>query len=64
MKALKVDYIIAITSLSLLVALAWYYLFLMASYPSMDMEMMMNKENPMTMSMDSMSDESLSLIHI
>ena len=61
MKALKVDYIIAITSLSLLVALAWYYLFLMASHPSMDMEMMMNKKNPMTMSMDSMSDESMSM---
>ena len=56
MKALKVDYIIAITSLSLLVALAWYYLFLMASHPSMDMEMMINKKNPMTMSMDSISD--------
>ena len=61
MKALKVDYIIAITSLSLLVALAWYYLFLMASHPSMDMEMMMNNKNPMTMSMDSMSDESMSM---
>ena len=48
MKALKVDYIIAITSLSLLVALAWYYLFLMASHPSMDMEMMMDNKNPMT----------------
>ena len=48
----KFEYIITIISLSLLVSIAWYYLYLMASHPSMDG--MMKSENSMSMSMEPM----------
>tara|TARA_B100001057_G_scaffold138427_1_gene138096 strand:+ start:1159 stop:1995 length:837 start_codon:yes stop_codon:yes gene_type:complete len=53
MKTYKFDFVITIISLSLLVGLAWYYLYLMATHPSMSL--MSKHENPMTMSMDSNS---------
>ena len=49
MKTFKVEYITTLFFLTLLIALAWYYLFLMASNP---MDSMMQNKNPMTMSMD------------
>lgn len=52
----KFEYIITIISLSLLVSIAWYYLYLMASHPSMDG--MMKSENSMSMSMDSVEMDS------
>ena len=52
----KFEYIITIISLSLLVSIAWYYLYLMASHPSMDG--MMKSENSMSMSMDSIEMDS------
>ena len=52
----KFEYIITIISLSLLVSIAWYYLYLMASHPSMDG--MMKSENSMSMSIDSIETDS------
>ena len=54
----KFEYIITIVSLSLLVSISWYYLYLMASHPSMDG--MMKSENSMSMSM-SMSMEPMEM---
>ena len=55
----KFEYIITIISLSLLVSIAWYYLYLMASHPSMDG--MMKSENSMSMSMDSVEMDSVEM---
>ena len=55
----KFEYIITIISLSLLVSIAWYYLYLMASHPSMDG--MMKSENSMSMSMDSIEMDSVQM---
>ena len=56
MKTFKIEYITTLFFLSLLVALAWYYLYLMASKP---MDSMMQNKNPMTMSMESMSENEM-----
>ena len=50
MRDFKVEYLITLFALSVLVALAWYYLYMMASYTPMSMNM--ENKNPMTMSMD------------
>ena len=54
----KFEYIITIISLSLLVSIAWYYLYLMASHPSMDGMMKSENSMSMSMSMDSMEMDS------
>ena len=56
MKTFKIEYITTLFFLSLLVALAWYYLYLMASNP---MDSMLQNKNPMTMSMESMSENEM-----
>ena len=58
MKTFKIEYITTLFFLSILVALAWYYLYLMASNP---MDSMMQNKNPMTMSMESTSDSEMSM---
>jgi len=58
MKTFKFEYITTLIFLSLLVALAWYYLYLMASNP---MSTMMQNKNPMTMSMESMSETDMTM---
>ena len=50
MRDFKVEYLITLFALSVLVALAWYYLYMMASYTPKSMNM--ENKNPMTMSMD------------
>ena len=50
MRDFKVEYLITLFALSVLAALAWYYLYMMASYTPMSMNM--ENKNPMTMSMD------------
>ena len=58
MKTFKFKYITTLIFLSLLVALAWYYLYLMASNP---MSTMMQNKNPMTMSMETMSETEMTM---
>ena len=58
MKTFKIEYITTLFFLTLLIALAWYYLFLMASNP---MESMMQNKNPMTMSMEATSENEMSM---
>ena len=58
MKTFKFEYITTLIFLSLLVALAWYYLYLMASNP---MSTMMQNKNPMTMSMETMSETEMTM---
>ena len=58
MKTFKIEYITTLFFLSILVALAWYYLYLMASNP---MDSIMQNKNPMTMSMESTSDSEMSM---
>ena len=58
MKTFKIEYITTLFFLSLLVVLAWYYLYLMASNP---MESMMQNKNPMIMSMESVSENEMSM---
>ena len=58
MKTFKIEYITTLFFLTLLIALAWYYLFLMASNP---MESMMQNKNPMTMSMETASENEMSM---
>ncbi len=59
MESLRFEYIVTLISLSFLVVLAWYYLFLMSAQPSMDM--MMQNENSMNMSMEAMSDKEMEM---
>ena len=58
MKTFKIEYITTLFFLTLLIALAWYYLFLMASNP---MDTMMQNKNPMTMSMETASENEMSM---
>lgn len=58
MKTFKIEYITTLFFLTLLIALAWYYLFLMASNP---MDSMMQNKNPMTMSMETASENEMSM---
>ena len=58
MKTFKFEYITTLVFLSLLVALAWYYLYLMASNP---MSTMVQNKNPMTMSMETMSETDMTM---
>ena len=58
MKTFKIEYITTLFFLTLLIALAWYYLFLMASDP---MDTMMQNKNPMTMSMETASENEMSM---
>ena len=59
MKSLRFEYTVTLISLSFLVVLAWYYLFLMSAQPSMDM--MMQNENSMNMSMEAMPDKEMEM---
>ena len=58
MKTFKIEYITTLFFLTLLIALAWYYLFLMAANP---MDTMMQNKNPMTMSMETASENEMSM---
>ena len=62
MKTLRFEYTVTLISLSSLVVLAWYYLFLMSAQPSMDMTM--QNENSMNMSMETMSDNEMEIGNI
>ena len=62
MKTLRFEYNVTLISLSSLVVLAWYYLFLMAAQPPMDMTM--QNENSMNMSMETMSDNEMEIGNI
>ena len=62
MKTLRFEYTVTLISLSSLVVLAWYYLFLMSAQPSMDMTM--QNENSMNMSMETMSDNEMEMGNI
>ena len=62
MKTLRFEYTVTLISLSSLVVLAWYYLFLMSAQPSMDMTM--QNENSMNMSIETMSDNEMEIGNI
>ncbi len=62
MKTLRFEYTVTLISLSSLVVIAWYYLFLMSAQPSMDMTM--QNENSMNMSMETMSDNEIEMGNI